>query len=253
MAPEHSDGLDDYDVPSRTVAASETHSQRLRRILVYAGTRSASTSEGSTERLGTVLTAAGRRSGRLASSTATGGDITSEDAETQAIVLHNLQVERTVVERLRAALPPPTGDDFPETGGEALPGAEYEVDYVEPLALDATTVTINDDSGVVGDTQGTVEGAPTLKVLGLAAGIPDMPRMCINHERCGHAQAITMCVDPAYCCDECAYTNGQEHAEHCYADQITESHGPGSAGMERKRSELAGSSHEWSWLSLLRP
>ena len=86
MAPEHSDGLEDYDVPSRTAVPGERESQRMRRILVYAGTRSASTSEGSMERLGTVMTAAGRRSGRLTSATATGGGIASEDAETQAIL-----------------------------------------------------------------------------------------------------------------------------------------------------------------------
>ena len=39
-----------------------------------------------------------------------GGGIVNDDAETQAIVLRNLQEERTVVERLRAALPPPPGD-----------------------------------------------------------------------------------------------------------------------------------------------
>ena len=127
------------------------------------------------ERLGTVQTAEGRRSGRLSSLAATGGGMDAEDAETQAIVLNSLRVERKVVEHLRAALPPPTLDDFPETGGEALPGAEYEVDYVEPLAQsDATTAMINEDSGEVGVMQGTVEGAPTLDVLGLTAGHDDM-------------------------------------------------------------------------------
>ena len=130
MAPEDSDGLDNYDVPSRTVAPGETQSQRIRRILAYAGTRSASTSGGGMERLGTVLTAAGRRSARLTSSSATGGGAANDDAETQAIILRNLQEERMVVERLRAELPPPvrlSDIDFPETGGSALPGAEREL------------------------------------------------------------------------------------------------------------------------------
>ena len=156
MAPEDSDGLDNYEVPSRTVASGETQSQRIRRILVYAGTRSASSSDGGVERLGTVLTAAGRRSARLTSSSATGGGIVNDDAETQAIVLRNLQEERTVVERLRAALPPPAGlgdIDFPETGGSALPGAEREVDYTEPLVrFETATETANDDSGAIGGT-----------------------------------------------------------------------------------------------------
>ena len=144
--PEHSDGLEGYDVPSRTAAAGETDAQRLRRIIVYAGTDSASTPDGSMERLGTVQTSEGRRSGRLSSLAATGGGTAAESAETQATVLHSLRVERTVVEQLRAALPPPTpDDDFSESGGDALPGAEHEVDYVEPPAqLDATTATIDD-------------------------------------------------------------------------------------------------------------
>ena len=224
MAPEDSDGLDNYEVPSRTVAAGETQSQRIRRILVYAGTRSASTSDGSMERLGTVLTAAGRRSGRLTSSTATGGGIANDDAETQAIVLHNLQVERTVVERLRAALPPPArlGDDFPETGGEALPGAEVEVDYIEPLArFDTTTETVNDDSGAVGGTtQGTVEGAPTLEVLGSTAGHDGAPRtelnlpaLCPNSDRCH--QVANLAGGLEHCCERCFRTNAVEHSGDC--------------------------------------
>ena len=144
-----------------------------------------------------------------------------EDAETQAIVLHNLQVERTVVERLRAALPPPTlGDDSPETGGEALPGAEYEVDYVEPLAqFDATTVTINDDSGVVGDTQGTVEGAPT-EVLGSTAAHDGAPRtelippaLCPNSDRCH--QVANLASGLEHCCERCFRTNAVEHSGDC--------------------------------------
>ena len=215
MAPEDSDGLDNYEVPSRTAAAGETQFERIRRILVYAGTRSASSSDGGVERLGTVLTAAGRRSARLTSSSATGGGTVNDDAETQAIILRNLQEERTVVERLRAALPPParlSDIDFPETGGSALPGAEREVDYNEPLVRFATTTeTVNDDSGAIGGTtQGTVEGAPTLEVLGLAAGhdgaaprtMPGLLTMCANHERCGRAlrtQAAPACCGAATC------------------------------------------------------
>ena len=98
------------------------------------------------ELLGTAQTAEGRRSGRLSSLAATGGGTAAEGAETQATVLHSLRVERMVAEQLRAALPPPTlDDDFSESGGEALPGAEYEVDYVEPPAqFDATTATTDD-------------------------------------------------------------------------------------------------------------
>ena len=161
----------------------------------------------------------------------------NDDDETQPIILRNLRDERMVVERLRAALPPParlSDIDFLETGGSALPGDEREVDDNEPLVRFAsTTETVDDGGGAIGGTtQGTVEGALTLtaaaEATGGATGIPGMPRMCINHERCGHVQAITMCVNPAYCCDECAYTNGREYAEHCYADQITESHAPGT-------------------------
>ena len=41
MSPEHSDGLDDADLPPRTMAAGEMQFERLRRILLYSGTRSA--------------------------------------------------------------------------------------------------------------------------------------------------------------------------------------------------------------------
>jgi len=166
----------------------------------------------------------------------------NDDDETQSIILRNLRDERMVVDRLRAALPPParlSDIDSPETGGSTLPGDEREVDYNEPpVRFASTTETVNDGGDAIGGTtQGTVEGALTLaaaaEATGGATGTPDMPRICIYHERCGHAQAITMCVDPAYCCDECAYTNGQEHAEHCYADQITEAQTPGSAEAEQ--------------------
>jgi len=150
-----------------------------------------------------------------------------------------------VAEQLRAALPPPTPDEFPETGGEALPGAEYEVDYVEPPAqFDATTAMINDDSGVVGVTQGTVEGTPTLEVLGSTAEHDDAPRtmpglltMCVNHERCG--RALRTQGDPCvlWCCDVCVSTDGCRHAEHCDANQI-DSHVPGSAEMEATLNDI---------------
>ena len=243
MAPEHSDGLDDFDVPSRTAAAGESSAETLRRIIVYGDTNSAPTPDGSMERLGTVMTSAGRRSSRLTSLAATGGGTAAEDPETQAIVLRSLQAERTVVEQLRAALPPPD-DDWSESGGDALPGAAHEVDYVEPPAqFGDTTAVINDDSGVVGVTQGAVEGAPTLEALrstddGAPRTMPGLLTMCANHERCGRTQAVTMCVNPAYCCDECAYTNGQEHAEHCYADQTTDSHAPGQPmGLTAERDD----------------
>ena len=242
MAPEHTDGLDDQDVPSRTAVPGESELQIMRRTLVYAGTRSASTPEGSMERLGTVSTAAGRRSARLTSSAATGGGIASEDAETQAIVSHSLQAEQQVIEQLRAELPLPTlDDDFPETGGEALPGAEYEVDYVEPPAQFDTTTG--------GTVQDTVEGPPAfdfhrpasevarlLEAAHEAAGIAgqvDNSRSCINHEHCGraHSHSVTMNLD-AYCCDECAHTNGRIHADDCSAVQVIGWHVPGSAAME---------------------
>ena len=94
MAPEHSGGLDDYDVPSRTAAAGESTAETIRRIIAYGGTNSAPTPDGSMERLGTVMTSAGRRSGRLTSLAATGGDTAAEDPETQATVLRSLQAAR---------------------------------------------------------------------------------------------------------------------------------------------------------------
>ena len=243
MAPEHSDGLDDYDVPSRTATAGESNAETLRRVIVYGDTNSALTPDGSMVRLGTVTTPAGRRSSRLASTAATGGGIAAEDPETQAIILSSLQAERTVVERLRAALPPPN-DDWSESGGDVEPGAEYEVDYVEPPdQSDDTTAAIDDDSGVVGVTQGAAEGAPTHEALRLTDDdaprtMPGLLTMCANHERCGRTQAVTMCVNPAYCCDDCAYTNGKEHAEHCYADQTTDSHAPGQPmGLTAERDD----------------
>ena len=248
MAPEHSDGLDDYDVPSRTATAGESNAETLRRIIVYGDTNSALTPDGSMVSLGTVMTSAGRRSSRLASSSATGGGIAAEDPETQAIILRSLQAERMVVERLRAALPPPD-DDWSESGGDVLPGAAYEVDYVEPpVQSDDMTAATNDDSGVVGVTQGAAEGAPTHEALrstddDAPRTMPGLLTMCANHERCGRTQAATV-FNPGYCCDECECTNGQEHAENCCADQTTDSHAPGQPmGLTAERDDAPRDVH----------
>jgi len=186
------------------------------------------------------MTSAGRRSSRLTSLAAPGGGTAAEDPETQAIILRSLQAERTVVEQLRAALPPPD-DDWSESGGDALPGAAHEVDYVEPLAqFGDTTAVINDDSGAVGVTQGAAEGAPTHEALrstddDAPRTMPGLLTMCANHERCGRTQAATV-SNPGYCCDECERTSGREHAENCCVDQTTDSqaseHVFGSAEME---------------------
>ena len=147
--PEYSDGLEGYDVPPRAAAAGEADAVQLRRVIVYAGAGSALTADGSMQRLGTVATSAGRRSARLSSSAATGGGTAAESDETRAAILHSLEVERTVVEQLRAARPPTPDDDWSESGGDALPGAAHEVDLAEPAQLDATTTTADD----VDDTQ----------------------------------------------------------------------------------------------------
>jgi hypothetical protein len=82
-------------------------------------------------------------------------------------------------------------------------GDGWEAYYNEPpVRFASTTVTVNDGDGAIGGTtQGTVEGPPTLtavdEAMGGATGT-DVPRMCANHERCGHAQAIPMCVYPGY-------------------------------------------------------
>ena len=186
MCPEHSDGLGDAELPPRTVAAGETRFERMRRILLYAGTCSAPSANGGTGgTLGSVQTEEGRRSARLTSSSATGGDPVDDDDETQSIIARNLREERRVVDRLRAALPPPArlGDtDFPETGGSTLMGDGWEACYNEPLAQFAsTTVTVNDGDGAIGGTtQGTVEGPPTLTEVTEAmrgATGTDVPRM----------------------------------------------------------------------------
>ena len=137
-------------------------------------------------------------------------------------------------------------DDFSESGGDALPGAEHEVDYVEPPAqFDATTAMINDDSGVVGVTQGTVEGKPTLEVLGSTAEHDDAPRTvpgpptkCVDHERCGRALRSQHWGPPVtWVCDVCVSTGARRHAEHGDANQI-DSHVPGSAEMEATLNDI---------------
>ena len=159
MAPEHSDGLDDYDVPSRTAAAGEETAVTIRRIIAYGGTNSASTPDGSMQRLGLVTTSAGRRSARLTSSAATGGGIAAEDPETQAILLHSLQAEQEVVARLRAELPP-RDDDWSESGGDVLPGAQFEVD----VRSEDMTVPTQDDGEVFIDDDDDPESFLTYSV-----------------------------------------------------------------------------------------
>ena len=237
MAPEHSDGLDDYDVPPRTATAGEEFAVTMRRTIAYGGTNSASTPDGSMQRLGTVTTLAGRRSARLTSLAATGGGIAAEDPETQAELLHTLQVEQEVKARLRAELPP-INDDWSESGGDVEPGAEYEVDYVEPPAeSDDTWVRIVDDSGVVRVTQGAAEGRPT-EVLGLTAEHDDAPRImpgqpteCVDHERCGRALRLQHWGPPVtWVCDVCVSMVARRQAEH--GENPIDSHVPGSAEME---------------------
>ena len=236
MVPEESDGLDDAELPSRTVAAGKTQFERLRRILIYAGTRSApSASDETGGTLGSMQTAEGRRSARLTSLAATdGADGTADDnGETRARIAFNIREERRVLDRLQAALPPPVrlGDtDFPETGGSTLMGGGWEVYCNGPPARSASTTEAGDDTDSTaagGTVQGTVGGPPTL-----TAAAEAMPRMCVNHGRCGHMQALPMCVYAGYCCGECAHTDGREHTEHCHAGQITEMHGSGSAETE---------------------
>jgi hypothetical protein len=198
--------------------------------------------------LGTVMTSAGRRSSRLASSPATGGGIADEDPETRAIIVRSLQAERAVVERLRAAMPPPD-DDWSESGGDVLPGATYEADYVEPpVPSDDTTAVINDDSGVIDITQGTAEGVPTHEAPrstddDAPRTMPDSLTMCANHYRCGRTQAATV-FNPGFCCDECECTHGREHAENCCADQTTDSYASGQPmGLTAERDDAPRDVH----------
>ena len=147
--PENSDGLENFDVPTRAAAAGEGEAVALRRVLVYAGPGSALTADGSMRRLGMVPTPAGRRSARLSSSAATGGGIAAESDETRAAILLELETERAVVAQLRAARPPTPEETWSESGGDELPGAAHEVDVPEPDQLDVTTATAGD----VDDTQ----------------------------------------------------------------------------------------------------
>ena len=104
----------------------------------------------------------------------------------------------------------------------------------------------DDDSGVVGVTQGAAEGALTHEALrstddgarrffARLMAVPGLQTVCANHERCGRTQAATV-SNPGYCCDECERTSGREHAENCCVDQTTDSqaseHVFGSAEME---------------------
>ena len=77
MAPEHSDGLDEGELPAGTVAVAETRLQRLKRMALFSAKLLAakSASDETSETMGTMWTkTAGRRSARLTSTTETGGD-----------------------------------------------------------------------------------------------------------------------------------------------------------------------------------
>ena len=179
MSPEHSCGLDDAELPARTVAAGETRFERLRRIVLYSGLLSApSASDETGGTMGSVVTAEGRRSARLTSLAGAGddNDTADDDGATQSRIAFNIREERRVLDRLQAALPPPvTLDslDFPETGGSTLMGGGWGAYYNEPpVRLASTTETGNDDDSTIdgGTPQGTDEGALTLAAATEAAG-----------------------------------------------------------------------------------
>ena len=110
MSPEHSDGLDDGELPARTVAAGETRFERLRRIVLHSADYAVpSASDEAVGTMGSSMTAEGRRSARLTSVTRTGDDNGTVDADgaTQSRIAFNIREERRVLDRLRAALPPP--------------------------------------------------------------------------------------------------------------------------------------------------
>ena len=179
-----------------------------------------------------------------------------DDDETQSRIAHNIREERRVLGRLRAALLPPVrlGDiDFPETGGSTLMGDGWEEYCNGPPVRSASTTEAgndNDSTAVGGTMQDTVEGPPdfdsnrpaaevarlsavTAEAAGIVAEIPN-PRMCINHEHCGRAHSYSVTMDlTAYCCDECARTNGYIHTEDCCAAQVIGWHVPGSAEAEQ--------------------
>ena len=149
---------------------------------------------------------------------------------TQSRIAFNIREERRVLDRLRAALPPPvTLDalDFPETGGSTLMGDGWEAYYNEPPVRLASTTEAgndNDSTAVGGTTQGTVEGPLTLDGRGggrreESTAIPTSPRMCINHERCGRAHASHLPWHHCVLLRRVRSHERSEHAEHCCADQ----------------------------------
>ena len=77
LSPEHSNGLDDGELPAGTVTVVETRLQRLKRTALFSAKLLAAKSASgvTSETMGTMWTKmAGRRSARLTSSTETGGD-----------------------------------------------------------------------------------------------------------------------------------------------------------------------------------
>jgi hypothetical protein len=186
MCPEHCDGLDDSELPTRTAAPGETWFERMRRILIYSTNAAPAATDETGGTLGSLATAEGRRSARLTSATGTGDDYgtVGEDGTSHSRIAFSIIEERRVLDRLRAVLPPPVtidSNDSPETGGSVLMGEGCEAYYNEPLVrIASTTVTVNDGDGAIGGTtQGTVEGPLTLtaaaEAMGGATGIPDMP------------------------------------------------------------------------------
>ena len=155
-------------------------------------------------------------------------------ARTEAAVETRLQRLRRIALYSAGLLAAPSASD--ETGG-TMGTVWTTTDGRRSARLASATESGDDDDTVIngGTTQGTVEGPPTWVVAtdatGGVTGIPGRPSMCINHERCRCASRMQRHY-PSYCCDECAYTAGHEHAEHCFVTPITESHVPGSTGME---------------------
>ena len=163
--------------------------------------------------------------------TGTGDDNGTVDGggTAQSKIAFNIREERRVLDRRRAALPPPVtlgSLDFPETGGSTLMGDGWEAYYNKPLVrLATTTETSNDDESTVdgGTTQGTVEGPLTLEAtVGLTDGhdgaapltVPSPPALCRNIDRC-HQTARSQTDGFQYCCERCFQTNATEHSEDC--------------------------------------
>ena len=164
MSPEHSNGLNDGELPARTVAAGETRFERLRRIVPYStGHAAPSASDETGGTMGSLMTAEGQCSARLTSVTRTGDDNGTVDGDgtTQSRIAFNIREERRVLDRLRTAPPPPVTRgslDFPETGGSTLMGAGWEAYYNEPAVRLANTTEVgNDDDNTVGG--GTTQDA----------------------------------------------------------------------------------------------